>query len=534
VSRLRRRQGDAGFTLVELLMASGLMVIVISALVTALLLAVRTSVGLNPKSTVAKQDTSLISTQIEAHIGIQSLSRYFTADIDNADNPSDVKVMGDSPAPSVTCTRPTPDPTLGSSGEIALAQIKLRDTSGSVTDTVTYVYSRDTNLHFGQIARYDCAAAGGNASAIIVARGLSTATLPSSVHTAPTQSVPSHIFTIIATTVAGRTYTVDATPAVDVSQPNGGGGAGVTPPIPFTSIKMQDVGANGTTQNGKVDRVVVSYDSSVTIGAGCNTGWSLSGAVPSGGTLGAPVVVSNASHTITLPIVEGSGAADTSVGSLAVNFNPAASCSLLGFANLVPIDDAAPVVVAVTVGPQPKNAQGVTTGAVGKMEPGDSVSIQFSEPLDPTTVPAAVTVTEKKVSSTSDTLAITSASLNLTNAPVALGTGTYFSSTASTGATASYPANVTTDSPTAPTVLTVTIPATVLQNGNQVVTPCTGTPTGAGNGCINLAAGTSTAVAFTPATTILSLAAPPSSTSSARAATTVTVNPPPGAGFRMF
>jgi len=519
-----RRGADDGFTLVELLIATTLMVIIVGALVAALLLALQTSIGLSSASTVNKQDTNLISAQIEAHIGIQALSRYFNADINDADypipsnppNPTDVHIVGDSPAPDVQCARPSPDPTLGT--ETKLVQIDLRNPSDTtsppaVKDRITYVYSVDAHSHYGQIARYDCHASGGAASAVVTTRGLSTTVAPQISRTAPTPSVPSYVFSLTVTTVAGRTYKIDASPAVDVSSAGGGGGSGQSPPTPFTSILMQDAGANGTTHNGVVDRIVVNYDSSVTLTSSCATGWSLGGNVPSGGTMGA-VTVSNSAHTITLAISEGSGAPDTSVGSLVVNFNPSASCTLLGFSNLVPIDDAQPVVIAVT---QP-------AGNNGKMEPGDSFAIQFSEPLDPSTVPSQVNVTETNPNSGNDTISVS----GILQGNVSLGSADYFTGATPNGATATYPANVTTDSATAPTTLTVTIPTTVVVAGVNVPTPCTGV------GCPTLANGTGLPAKFVPANSLQSLATTPASTTAERTPTTLTANPPPLAGFRMF
>ena len=266
--------------------------------------------------------------------------------------------------------------------------------------------------------------------------------------------------------------------------------------------------------------MVIQYDASVTLGASCNQGWSLGGTVPSGGSLNS-VTVSNASHAITLALNEGTDAPDTSVGSLVVNFNPAASCTLLGFSNLVPLDDAPPVVVSAVSGTP-------SGGTPGKMEPGDSIAITFSEPLDPSTVPANVTVTEtRSTGNANDTLTIAGTSLNITHGTISLGSRTYF--TGNTAGSAAYPANVTTDSATAPTVLTVTIPPTVLQNGVPVATPCVGV------GCafINPAGGVGNFV-FDPAASLQSLAAAPSTVSTATTPTTMTTNPPPGSAFRMF
>src|SRR5947209_3467491 len=252
IRRLRSNDED-GFTLIELLLASAMMVILVSALVGGLLLALRTSVGLSPASTVSAQDTRALSAQIDAHIGVQSLTRYFTADVENANSPTDVIVNGDNPGPTVACTRPSPDPTLSLTGELPLAQVTAPGISGTGSDVVTYVYSKDVHLHFGEIVRYTCAASGGAASAVVVARGLSTATLPSAGHQTPTASIPKDIFSLTVTTVASRTYRIEATPAINKGSANGGGGAGQTPPTPFTSILMQDVGG-GSTRNGKIDQ----------------------------------------------------------------------------------------------------------------------------------------------------------------------------------------------------------------------------------------------------------------------------------------
>jgi hypothetical protein len=236
--------------------------------------------------------------------------------------------------------------------------------------------------------------------------------------------------------------------------------------------------------------------------------------------LGAPVV-NSAAHTVTLPITEGPSAADTAVGDMTVNFNPAGSCGLLGFSNLSPLDDARPVVVSVVSGAQP------TGGTAGKMEPGDSLIVTFSEALDPATVPANVTVTEtRNGNNTNDFIKIQGATLNLTPASQDLGSRNYLTG-ASSGAFASYPGNVTLDSDTAPTVVTVTIPPTVIQAGVPVPTPCTGTA------CVFRTAGLGSFL-FNPAVTLQSLAKAPEATSTATTPTVVSNSPPPGANFRMF
>ncbi len=160
--------------------------------------------------------------------------------------------------------------------------------------------------------------------------------------------------------------------------------AAITVAVPpkLQSMTMQDI--NG---NGKVDRVVATFDESLATYSAGTAPWTLAN-VPSGGTL-ASVAVGGSQATLT--IAEGAGAADTAVGSftiaLAANGNGIrdAGGNLSSFAPTAPTDQAKPVAMSIT------DTNGTTDG---RMQVGDTMSIVFSEPLAPATVPAVTTVTQ--------------------------------------------------------------------------------------------------------------------------------------------
>lgn len=110
--------------------------------------------------------------------------------------------------------------------------------------------------------------------------------------------------------------------------------------------------------------------------------WTLTG-IPSGGTLASVAV---ATTTATLTITEGAsaGAADTKVGSFTIAMATSATGirdaggNLSSFAATAPADGAGPVAMSVS------SSGGAT---VGTIEPADSLTITFSEPLDPASVP---------------------------------------------------------------------------------------------------------------------------------------------------
>jgi hypothetical protein len=100
--------------------------------------------------------------------------------------------------------------------------------------------------------------------------------------------------------------------------------------------------------------------------------------------------VSGNGNVATLTFTEGAGAADTAVGSMTIGLaaNAAgirdAADNRSAFSNMTPTDQAAPIPTAVT------DTNGATNG---KFEPGDTISITFSEALLLSTVPTSTTVT---------------------------------------------------------------------------------------------------------------------------------------------
>ncbi|MGZ6967734.1 MAG: beta strand repeat-containing protein [Acidimicrobiia bacterium] len=122
----------------------------------------------------------------------------------------------------------------------------------------------------------------------------------------------------------------------------------------LVSLVMQDANTNG-----KVDRVVATYSEALATSTD-NTLWTLSGAIPSGGTKGA---VSTSGSAATLLITEGAGAVDTSVGTLTVALANGASGIKDAVGNLAPAfgatppsDGAAPIRTSLVM--QDANANG--------------------------------------------------------------------------------------------------------------------------------------------------------------------------------
>jgi hypothetical protein len=152
--------------------------------------------------------------------------------------------------------------------------------------------------------------------------------------------------------------------------------------------------------DGKVDRLTALFSETLQSYTAGTTPWTLTN-VPSAGTL-AGVAVSTATATLTL--TEGTGAADTSVGSMTVAMasNAAGVRDAAGnrgaFAARAPLDGAKPVPLTIT------DSNGTTNG---RAQSGDSISITFSEPLAPATVPASTTLTLTGGTSASDTLSMT-------------------------------------------------------------------------------------------------------------------------------
>ncbi len=134
----------------------------------------------------------------------------------------------------------------------------------------------------------------------------------------------------------------------------------------LSSLSMKDTNANG-----KVDQVVATFNEQLATYTAGNAPWTLKN-VPSGGTLRS---VSVAGTTATLTLNEGSGAADTSVGSFTVALAATsggiadASGNLSMFAALAPADQAPPLLLSMAMLDKTLN---------GKI---DRVTATFTEPV---------------------------------------------------------------------------------------------------------------------------------------------------------
>jgi hypothetical protein len=168
---------------------------------------------------------------------------------------------------------------------------------------------------------------------------------------------------------AGNQASFDATQPTDLARPV------------RTALQMFDQ----TPVNGKVDRAVVSFSEPLA-GSTATGPWTLSN-VPSGGSLAA---VSVSAAQATLSLSEGPGGTDTTVGGFTVSLapDPAGIRDESGnetyFQAVAPADRAGPVPVRLT------DTGGATNG---KIQPGDTLTLTFSEPLFPSSIPISATVT---------------------------------------------------------------------------------------------------------------------------------------------
>ncbi|MDP9463621.1 MAG: hypothetical protein M3P52_03275, partial [Actinomycetota bacterium] len=208
--------------------------------------------------------------------------------------------------------------------------------------------------------------------------------------------------------------------------------------------------------DGKIDRVTAVFSETLLTYSAGTTPWALSN-VPSGGTLAS---VSLASPTLTLTLTEGAGAANTAVGTMTVamasNAGGArdAAGNLASFAATTPLDGARPMAMTITD----------TNGSInGRAQAGDTISITFSEPLDPASVPGSTTVTLTDPNTTgNDTLTM----VGVSNGPRNMGSNTY----------------VTNNN----TVASFASSAVTLSNANRTITVTIGS-TCSGTGCAGLA-----------------------------------------------
>lgn len=246
--------------------------------------------------------------------------------------------------------------------------------------------------------------------------------------------------------------------------------ATVAPTDGARPIRVSSTMRDNTT-NGKVDQVLVTFSETLAAYSAGTTPWTLSGA-PSGATL---LSVAATGPQVTLTLNEGAGTADTAVGTFTVALASNAAGVRDTAANLAvqpaaaPSDGAAPVVTGMT------DTNGTTNGL---FEPGDTMSLTFSEALLSAGVPTGPVVTlTDPVGAGSDTLTIS----GLTSGSRSLGSDNYLSGD---GTTASWTS------------------AAVVSGANKVVTVTLGT-TCSGTGCPGLtrASGNPT-LSFAPAPTL--------------------------------
>ncbi len=174
----------------------------------------------------------------------------------------------------------------------------------------------------------------------------------------------------------------------------------------FTIVRVKDPGdgtAPGRTgtqmldedSDGRIDAIRVLFNEPLAscVGA-CVAGWVVTG-IPSRGTLAS---VSVSGSVATLRIAEGAGDHDTTVGSLRVSLTTPnqiqdAAGNRPSLGAVTPIDRAGPVPIAV----RKKNA-----GTLGLIEAGDSLTVEWSEPLDPASVAPSTTFTLSDPSGSGD------------------------------------------------------------------------------------------------------------------------------------
>ena len=187
-------------------------------------------------------------------------------------------------------------------------------------------------------------------------------------------------------------------------------------PAPVTMVMLDP------NTNGRVNRVTITWSESLAATTTNRTIWTLAN-VPSGGTLSS---VSASGTTGTLTITEGAGALDTGVGAFTIALAPAANGprdaagNRSTFAARAPTDGARPLPVSVS------DTNGATDGRV---QPGDTLSVLFSEPMDTSSIPATTTVTlTDPAGAGRDTITIA----GLTNGARSTGANNYVSTNNST------------------------------------------------------------------------------------------------------
>jgi hypothetical protein len=177
-----------------------------------------------------------------------------------------------------------------------------------------------------------------------------------------------------------HTWLIQASDGVNVSPLSPASDPYTLPPsdVPLlTGLTMLD-----NDVDGKVDTVTATFSSAVSCTDPCLSPWTLAN-VPSGGTLSS---VSVSGDTATLNLTEGPGPQATDVGSFTVALAASPTGIVDTGADAASFDPTAPADGARPVPVSYDSTDGVTPNF---MEPGDTFSVTFSEPIDPSTVHAA-------------------------------------------------------------------------------------------------------------------------------------------------
>ncbi len=178
-----------------------------------------------------------------------------------------------------------------------------------------------------------------------------------------------------------HTYAVRASDGINAG-PLSAASAPISTPFTATPI-LGKIEALDVDSNGRLDRILATFSHDVTCVAPCTDPWTIHG-LPSGSTVS---YVSAVGRRVALDILEGSGPLDTAASSLTValaagpNGVVDAEGDAASFAATSTLDRMGPVPVAL--------ASVDVAGTPRVMEPGDTFTVTFSEPIDPATVLAA-------------------------------------------------------------------------------------------------------------------------------------------------
>lgn len=185
--------------------------------------------------------------------------------------------------------------------------------------------------------------------------------------------------------------------------------------LDHTAPQLQTLQMFDTNGNGRVDQVRATFGETLASYTAGTTPWTLSN-VPSNGTLSS---VSVSGQVATLTLTEGAGAASTAVGTfkvaLAANANGIRDAlgNTSSFAARAPDDKAGPALLL---------GGSENSGLIdGKIEPGDSVTALFSEPVLASSVPAAPSITESRTGTANVMLSVP----GVFSDPLNLGTPNY-------------------------------------------------------------------------------------------------------------